>query len=208
MALLHQATVTPSKLELVRDWLPTQPWYRGPAADLSPVAAYRFDDPEGEVGIETILTAASDGAVLQVPVTYRGAPLEGGEPWLIGTMEHSVLGARWVYDGLGDPAYLAAVATAVRTGGRQADLLIEIDGEMVTREPTAVVKGSGSPAGEPVQPPTDVTTVHEGGATVAMADGLRVTVLRYPGSGESTDGDVLTGRWAGQAETVLVRLGK
>ena len=184
MALLHQATIIPSKLDLVRDWLPGQPWFLGDAgAELTPVAAYRFDDPDGEVGIETILTAAPDGAVMQVPVTYRGAPLEGAESWLIGTTEHSVLGTRWVYDGLGDPVYLAAVTYAVRTGGHEAELKIEIDGEMVTREPTARVQGSGTEAGS--------------------AD-ARVTVVRYPQPGAVTDGDVLTGTWGDHTTPVLL----
>ena len=186
MALLHQATVTPSKLELVRDWLPSQPWYLGErGADLVPVAAYRFDDPDGEVGVETILTAAPDGAVFQVPVTYRGAPLDGAEAWLIGTMQHSVLGPRWVYDGLGDPVYLATVTHAVRTAARQADLLIEIDGEMVTREPTATVRGSGSDS--------------EGD--------VRVDLVRYPSAVEPHGDAELTGVWGDLAdERVLVRL--
>ena len=185
MALLHQATITPGKLELVRDWLPSQSWFLGePGADLTPVAAYRFDDPEGEVGIETILTAAPDGAVLQVPVTYRGAPLEGAEAWLIGTTHHSVLGARWVYDGRGDPAYLTAVVTAVRTGGHQAELLIEIDGVMVTREPTARVQGSGG----------DTTDTSE----------ATVTVVRYPAAGPLPRGAILTGTWGELDEPALL----
>jgi hypothetical protein len=182
MAHLHQATITPTKLELLRDWLPAQPWFLGtPGAELTPVAAYRFDDPDGEVGIETILTAGPDGAVMQVPVTYRGAALEGAEQWLIGTMQHSVLGSRWVYDGLGDPVYLEAVATAVRSRGRQAELLVEIEGEMVTREPTARVLGSG------------------GGAETAS-----VTVVRYPVAGELPEGGVLIGTWGELPGPVLL----
>ncbi|WP_411698931.1 CG0192-related protein [Conyzicola sp.] len=183
MALLHQATITPSKLDLVRDWLPGQPWFRGvPGEQLTPVAAYRFDDPDGQVGIETILTAGADGAVMQVPVTYRGAPLEGAERWLIGTTEHSVLGSRWVYDGLGDPVYVAAVTDAVATGGHEAELTIEIDGVMVTREPTARVQGSGAgPEGRG-----------------------RVTVIRYPEPGAAGEGAVLTGTWGEHSAPVLL----
>jgi hypothetical protein len=182
MALLHQATLTPSKLELLRDWLPSQPWFRGEAgAELIQVAAYRFDDPDGEVGVETILAQGPDGAVMQIPVTYRGAPLEGAGGSLIGTMEHSVLGSRWVYDGLGDPVYLRAVADAVRTGGHEAELRIEIDGEMVTREPTARVHGSGS----------------------AAAD-ASVSVVRYPVAGAVPEGDVLVGTWGEHSEPVLL----
>src|SRR5215218_7739419 len=99
MALLHRAEITPTKLELLDAWLPTRAWYRGPAdPGLAKVGAFRFDDPAGEVGIETLLVQAGDGPVLQVPLTYRAAPLAGAEPWLIGTTEHSVLGRRWVYD--------------------------------------------------------------------------------------------------------------
>ena len=27
MAIIHQTTLTPAKLELLTDWLPAQPWY-------------------------------------------------------------------------------------------------------------------------------------------------------------------------------------
>ena len=92
MALLHRADLTPTKLELLQAWLPTRSWYTGPAApQLTKVGAFRFDDPAGAVGVETMLVRAGDGPVLQVPLTYRGAPLDGAERWLVGTTEHSVL---------------------------------------------------------------------------------------------------------------------
>ena len=76
MALLHRAQLSPSKLEVVGDLLASRAWFRG--GTLQAVGAYRFDDPEGEVGIETHLVRADDGPVLQVPLTYRAAPLPGG----------------------------------------------------------------------------------------------------------------------------------
>ena len=104
MAVIHRAEIRPTKLELLGEWLPKLPWYPGePGAAPASVGAYRFDDPRGEVGIETLLVRTVGGQVAQVPLTYRGAPLPGGEPSLVGTMEHSVLGRRWVYDGCGDP---------------------------------------------------------------------------------------------------------
>jgi hypothetical protein len=112
MALLHQAELVPSKLEALAAWAPSQPWFDGDPERLERVAAFRLDDPAGEVGVEVLLLRAGDGPVLQVPLTYRGSPLEGGDEWLVGTMQHSVLGERWVYDGCGDPVY---VATAVAT---------------------------------------------------------------------------------------------
>lgn len=72
LALLHQTTLHPTKLELLASWLPAQPWFHGDAAALRQVGAFRFDDPNGEVGIETILVTAGDDAVYQVPLTYRG----------------------------------------------------------------------------------------------------------------------------------------
>src|ERR687893_260389 len=110
VAVIHRAQIVPSKAELIAGWLPSQSWWSGSPAPLDVVGAYRFDDPAGEVGIETHLLRTADGAVLQVPLTYRGAPLAGAERHLVGTMEHSHLGRRWVYDGCGDPVYVGALA--------------------------------------------------------------------------------------------------
>ncbi|HEX5333447.1 MAG TPA: hypothetical protein VFW79_12460 [Cellulomonas sp.] len=212
MALLHRAELRPSKIELVAGWAPSQPWFEASAgAELATVASFRFDDPAGEVGIETLLVRAADGPVLQVPLTYRGAPLEGGDAWLIGTMQHSVLGRRWVYDGAGDPAYLTAAATAALTGGRQADQYVDVDGALVFREPTAVVVGSGT-SGTPVPPPVPADRVSmrpEPGSTVVAAGELRLVIVRTLGSDgrpralDRTDdvpSAVLAGTWSGQVE--------
>ena len=89
MALIHRATIRPTKAELATDWVPTQPWGE---QELDLVGAYRFDDPDGEVGIESHVLSAAGGHLLHAPLTYRGAPLDGAERFLICTMEHSVLG--------------------------------------------------------------------------------------------------------------------
>ena len=215
MALLHRAELRPSKIELLQGWVPSRPWFAGEiGADLTSVGAFRFDDPAGEVGVETLLVRAGDGPVLQVPLTYRGAPLVGGEQWLVGTMQHSVLGPRWVYDGVGDPVYVQTVATAALTGGRQADLYVDVDGERVTREPTARVAGSGA-IGAPVPPLVPVAAIsarQEWGATVVEADGLVLVVARVLRATEPEDLDLgalapvdaaaragLAGTWAGQS---------
>ncbi|MEV0414088.1 1,4-alpha-glucan branching protein [Streptomyces sp. NPDC050448] len=110
MAVVHRTTMTPGKLELLASWLPAQPWYQSPDAGSAPQPAkaggFRLDDPQGEVGIEFM--AVTDGAgdrpvTYHVPLTYRGAPLDGAEHALIGTSEHGVLGRRWIYDGTHDP---------------------------------------------------------------------------------------------------------
>jgi hypothetical protein len=182
MALLHKADIVPSKLELLAGWAPGQPWFSGNAsAALTTVATFRLDDPAGEVGIETLLIQAGDGPLLQVPLTYRGAPLVGGEAWLVGTMQHSVLGARWVYDATGDPVYLAEVAATALTGGVQAEQYIEQDGERIMREPTARVVGDGThAAATPAVPAIGaVATRHENNTTVTDAGKFQVVVLRH-----------------------------
>ncbi|WP_327268341.1 1,4-alpha-glucan branching protein [Streptomyces sp. NBC_01218] len=106
MAFIHRTTMTPGKLDLVAAWLPAQPWYAGTTPELSKAGGFRLDDPQGEVGIEfMVVSDASTGRPhpYHVPVTYRGAPLEGAGAALIGTSEHGVLGTRWVYDGASDP---------------------------------------------------------------------------------------------------------
>jgi len=207
MALLYQAELRPTKTELLAEWAPTQPWFVGDAsAGVTSVTAFRFDDPAGEVGIETILIRAGSGPVLHVPLTYRGAPLEGAEAWLVGTMEHSVLGHRWVYDATGDPVYLSAVATAALTGSGQAEQYIETEGHRVLRASSAIVAGSGRP-GSPVPSvgsPNVISARGVGGATSVEAGALRFRVAREVGLLDVDPVDAphgtLTVAWEGQTE--------
>lgn len=145
MALIYRATLTPTKPELLATWIPTQPWTNGlDTTGLEPVGAYRFDDPAGEVGIETHLVRAAAGAVFQVPLTYRSAPLDGGEAYLVATMEHSVLGTRWVYDGVGDPVWIAVTTAAIVDGAHQAELVVQSsDGSRAVHASTTLVTGTG-----------------------------------------------------------------
>ncbi|MCF3120586.1 1,4-alpha-glucan branching protein [Streptomyces arenae] len=108
MAVIHQTTLKPTKLELLDAWLPTRPWYRGgpDGPRLAKAGGFRLDDPAGEVGMEVMAVTDTSGAepvTYLVPLTYRGAPLDGAEHALVGTMEHGVLGRRWAYDGCHDP---------------------------------------------------------------------------------------------------------
>src|SRR5690349_5305355 len=127
MALIHKATLSPTKVELLAGWLPGRDWHTGPTGEVRRVAGYRFDAPAGAVGIETMLVQVGDGPVHQVPLTYRDAPLDGADEWLIGTSEHSVLGKRWVYDAFGDPVYAAALAHAILTGAGQAEEFMQVE---------------------------------------------------------------------------------
>jgi maltokinase-like protein len=200
MALVYQATLTPPKLDLVIAWVADRPWGID-KADLKPVGAYRFDDPAGEVGLETFLLQASDGSVLQAPMTYRGAPLAGAEEHLVGTSDHSVLGPRWVYDGCADPVWATALAHTVLTGAPQAEVFIDVDGKRERREPTATVTGSGT--AEPTSTPIDAVTCRdEGLTTIVQADGRELVVVRVVGA-DLTAAHTLTGRWSTGGPAVL-----
>jgi hypothetical protein len=205
MGLVHAtANVTPGKQELLEAWLPSRAWASG-VTEVKKVGEYRFDDPEGEVGIETIVWRTADGVLLQVPFTYRGAPLDGAEHHLVGTSEHSVLGPRWVYDGCADPVWAAAVTQAILTGGSQAQMVIEREGAMIDVPARLPVRGSGSagavvPSVSSVDSVSDdgpVTTVVAGPVTIALA-----RVLGTPVAGEAT----LTGAVGDQDLGVLVAL--
>ena len=120
MAEIHTtASLSPTKLELVQGWIADQRWYaaKGQQPRLRLLATWRLDDPEGEVGVETLVVADEAGpgpVVYQVPLTYRGEPLGSADHALVGTMEHSVLGQRWVYDGPHDPVYAAQLLELVQ----------------------------------------------------------------------------------------------
>ncbi|MGC4748250.1 CG0192-related protein [Micromonospora sp. DT201] len=203
MALLHRATLRPTKLELLAAWLPGRPWFSGPTGvDLVSRGAYRFDDPAGEVGIETMLVGAANGPVHQVPLTYRAAPLDGADGWLVGTVEHSVLGPRWVYDACADPVYAAALAHAIRTGDGQAEEYFEVDGRREVREPTMRIAVDGADAVDP-SPAGAVRRVVDGELTIIGTDSVELVVIRRPGvTADGAAGPTLSGSWDGQPTTV------
>ena len=198
MGLVYRATLSPSKRELVEAWLPTQRWAAGRVI-ADKVAEYRFDDPEGEVGVETIVWRADDGSLLQTPLTYRAAPLAGGEEFLVCTADHSHLGRRWVYDGCGDPVWASTLAGAILTGARQAQMVIELDGRMVDVPARMQVRGSGS-AEASVPAIVSVDSVTDGPTTRVVAGPVVITVARVVGA--PVEGDAtLTGR-IGDDQTV------
>jgi hypothetical protein len=112
-------TLTPSFRDFLPAWVAGQPWYAGTGVPrLALVGQVRMEDPDGEVGIEAHLV--SDGsATYQVPMTYRGAPLDRSDG-LIARAEHSELGTRWIYDGPADPVWVREVRRLVETEGTSA----------------------------------------------------------------------------------------
>ena len=177
MAIVHKATVTPSKQEIVTGWLDRQPWGgSGPARVLG---SYRFDDPDGEVGVEALLVDRG-GTVLHVPLSYRGADLAGSEAFLVARMQHSVLGDRWIYDATGDPVAVDCFVRALR--GEQEQAAIEVwDGDTLVehREPDArvqVQRGSDASGWDA----EDVAVVETAGGRLAIGHVVRTT-LEGPG---------------------------
>lgn len=181
MGIVHrQATITPTKQELVEAWLPSRSWAAGRTV-AEKVAEYRLDDPAGEVGVETIVWRADDGALLQTALTYRAEPLAGAEEHLITTMEHTVLGTRWIYDGCGDPVWADTLVRTVLTGGSQSPMFFERDGQRVDIPPRMEVHGSGDSSDAPhvaqVEEVSDDETT-----TVVRADGFVLSLARVVGT--------------------------
>ncbi|MDH6609158.1 hypothetical protein M2164_004793 [Streptomyces sp. SAI-208] len=191
MAIIHNTTLKPTKLELLTTWLPTRPWYTGTGTpDLAKAGGFRLDDPEGEVGIEFMVAVDSSGpepVAYLAPLTYRAAPLPGAEHALVGTMEHGVLGPRWAYDGVHDPV-LRTELLALFQGRAQA--MAQSISDTPDHEISNSYTGPDLSAG-----PAGVTEDQDG-TGLALPDG---TVLRLhrrprPTAPEGAAGQV-TGAW-------------
>ncbi|MCX5213827.1 1,4-alpha-glucan branching protein [Kitasatospora sp. NBC_00240] len=174
MAVVHRTVLKPSKLDLLTSWLPTRPWYLGGAGEpeLAKAGGFRLDDPQGEVGIEFMVVTDTSGphpVTYLVPLTYRGAPLDGAEHALVGTMEHGVLGRRWAYDGCQDPVLVGQLLALIEGRVEAQD---QNTSDLPDREVTRSCTGDGLAR-------TDVTsgpaTDHREGTDLPAPPG---TVLR------------------------------
>lgn len=180
MAIIYQAELSPSKPEILRTFLSGRSW--GESGELELLGAYRFDDPDGEVGIECHLARVGE-TVYHLPLAYRAELVEGAEEGLIGTMDHSVLGERHVYDGLADDVALDCFRRAICGEQEQAELEIHTpDGEHVGIRPQSVTLSLEVDEGE--QPPS----------ADELLDGEPFTISRTVGG---LDGTVrLVATWA------------
>ena len=201
MGLFHLATITPTKAELIAEWAPTQPW--GPPADapIEVIGSYRFDDPEGRVGMETHLVAAG-GSLVQIPLTYRDEPLDGADGALIVEMQHSVLGTRWVYDGLRDPRFVVMLAAVAMTGQGEALGMAVYDDRWYIAPSDVRIQGGGWTQ---ERVPVDGFEVEREDATrvVLRNDRFDLTVFRGPVPGPRP-AIGLTATWTGQPAPVVL----
>ena len=186
----------------IRDRAPGQSWYPDGGETPEVVGAFRFDDPDGQTGIETHLIAVGD-AVLQVPLTYRNEPLEGAEDALLGPMEHSALGTRWVYDGVGDAVYLAMLAGAAMTGQGEALGMVIYDGRWHIA-PTNVRLTGGGWGMDRVAVDDFTVTTQDATSTVLGNDGFELTFFRRLSTVAERPSMGLTASWAAQPDPMLL----
>ena len=195
MAIVHKgASLVPAKTELVESWMPQQRWYHGKGHDpvLRRVGGFRFEDPAGDVGVETLLladTAADPVVIYQVPLTYRSEPLEGAEPALLGTMEHSVLGRRWVYDGPHDPVYVEQLVDTIlrdrASDGAQASVGSNV---LATGTSTGLAEGSVASAAVLTGEQSNTSIIcRMNGVDGGLAEPLIVKVFRTLQHGPNPD---------------------
>ncbi|MDN5807056.1 MAG: hypothetical protein L0J03_03560 [Brevibacterium sp.] len=188
MADIFSAELNPGKLDVVSAWLSRQDWTAG--TDVAPeslttLSSYRFDDPAGDVGVETHIVASGD-RVFQVPLTYRGEPLAGADEHLIGTMDHSILGKRWVYAGMGDPLFRQRLDHAIATAGTSARQY-RVDDE-----------------GTRIEEITDVAHAWGTGPLAGAEDVEMLYELTLDSPVEKSEAGLLVGRWPGQDSRVVL----
>ncbi|NUR03844.1 MAG: 1,4-alpha-glucan branching protein [Streptomyces sp.] len=211
MALIHNTTVKPTKVELLTTWLPTRPWYQGGSAtpELTKAGGFRLDDPAGEVGMEFMVTTDVSGpapVAYLVPLTYRGSPLDGAEHALVGTMEHGVLGKRWAYDGCHDPVLLTELLALIE--GRAQAMA-----QSITDTPDHEVTRAYAAASPTIEGPLSTATDTTESTELLASDGTLLRVHRVlrpaPLPPEGVLGHV-TGAWQAaddhRARSVFVTL--
>jgi maltokinase-like protein len=203
MARFHRATITPTKDALIAQWAPTQPWGPSPGDPIEVIGSYRFDDPDGRVGMETHLVTAG-GTVLQVPLTYRDAPLDGAEEALITEMQHSVLGNRWVYDGLRDPRFVVMLAAVAMTGQGEALGMAVYEGRWYIAPTNVRIHGGGWTL-ERVPVDGFELVSDDATASVLRNDRFELTTFRRPDSGPRP-AIGLSASWDGVDEVVLAEV--
>lgn len=176
MAIFQVATNTPSKGELIAGWIGDQSWASTSDGPVELLGSFHIDDPDGRVGMQVHIVQSGDDR-FQVPLTYRDERLDQLEDAYLGPMEHSVLGTRHVYDGLGDNQFITVLAGISACGGGQALGFAKVDGRWQAWPDAVRLHAFGSLAGRVMvdgfeRVPTDSTDV------VLRNDDLELTVFR------------------------------
>jgi hypothetical protein len=201
MAVFHRATITPTKLELIAAWAPRQPWGPSAADAIDVIGSYRFDDPDGRVGMEVHLVTAA-GVLFQVPLTYRDEPLAGADAALITKMEHSVLGTRWVYDGLRDPLFVVMLAAVTMTGQGEALGMAVYEGRWYVAPTNVRIAGGGWTLERVPVDHFELVTDDET-ASILRNDRFELRMFRRPAPGPRPP-IALTATWDEQREPVVL----
>jgi hypothetical protein len=151
--------------------------------------------------METHLVTAG-GTLLQVPLSYRDEPLVAAEDAFIAEMHHSVLGTRWVYDGLGDPMFVVMLAGVAMTGQGEALGMVVYDGRWYIAPSNVRIQGGGWTQ---ERVPVDGFELDADNATsvVLRNDRFDLTVFRRPVPGPRP-AIGLTATWDGQPNAVVL----
>jgi hypothetical protein len=200
MAIFHRATIKPTKEELIAAWAPKQRWGPSPGEPIDVIGSYRFDDPDGRVGMETFICMTATGP-LQIPLTYREEALETPGA-LITEMTHSVLGTRWVYDGLQDPLYVVMLAGVTMTGQGEALGMVVYDSRWFIAPSKVRIRGGGWP-GERVPVDRFELASDDASSSTLRNDRFELIFYRRP-QPDPPSAIQLTATWPGRDRPVLL----
>lgn len=119
----------------------------------------------------------SEGSLFQVPVTYRDEPLSKTPESLIGTIEHSVLGLRYVHDGIYDDQFVTVLAGVASAGYGQSLGFAQQDGRWHAWPDQLRLEGT---AELPGRPPVDrFAILNDNNDHVALQnDHIEMTIYR------------------------------
>jgi hypothetical protein len=137
-----------------------------------------------------------------VPLTYRDEPLAGADDALITEMEHSVLGMRWVYDGLRDPLFVTMLAAVTMTGQGGALGMAVYEGRWYVAPSSVRIQGGGWTQ---ERVPVDGFELESDDATASVLrnDRFELTLFRRPLPGPRP-AIGLTATWDGGGDPVVL----
>jgi hypothetical protein len=117
-------------------------------------------------------------------------------------MKHSVLGQRWVYDGLRDPVFVVMLTAVALTGQGEALGMVEYDGRWYIAPANVRIHGGGWTGG---RVPVDRMAVisDEPTGSVLRSDRFQLIVYRRPQPGLGAP-CTLTATWPGQETPVVL----